>query len=492
MAAPFAGARRVLAVLPDIPVDGDPRERRRLADLPALFAHAATALSRELGAPVVISTDPGEHSADPRWLIGPWGCSAAVRAVLPASKEPRTFLDRRRKLLISDGPDFDAVLETFGQLRTLGRLADGLHPVRSCRDAADVATVIATEVADCWPSFQLRGIDWAALVRDWAPKVRSSPKPLEVAERWLACLGDAHTTVRPTGPVGRPDLEVRVEADGAIRLAWVPDYGPAHAAGVRVGQRLIGPDGLAMRARTGASPHHRPWVTGRRLLEGEPGTPIDLVAMGPDGRSIRWTETRRSHDEGDGVFLTAPAIGGKPIPVLQIRRWLLADEGAIDAAMSQVAKMPHLIVDLRGNGGGNMAVAMRFRDRFLRARTRLGTLRHTAPGGGLGPEEELWGEPSTTPFAGTVAFLTDPLTYSASEDALLGLQGLPHVRVVGEPSGGGSGRVRRVRLLPGSALQVSQALTWDRTRRCVEGSGIPVDHVIPARDPRILEVAARR
>ena len=75
-------------------------------------------------------------------------------------------------------------------------------------------------------------------------------------------------------------------------------------------------------------------------------------------------------------------------------------------------------------------------------------------------------------------FLTDALTLSASEDALLGLQGLPHVRVVGTPSGGGSGRPRTLRLLPGQTLTVSTALTYDRCGRCVEGAGIPVD--VPA------------
>jgi carboxyl-terminal processing protease len=71
--------------------------------------------------------------------------------------------------------------------------------------------------------------------------------------------------------------------------------------------------------------------------------------------------------------------------------------------------------------------------------------------------------------------LTDELTFSSSEDFLLGLQGLPHVAVVGRRSGGGSGRPRSLRLLPGWLLTVSTALTYDREGRCVEGAGIPVD-----------------
>ena len=82
-----------------------------------------------------------------------------------------------------------------------------------------------------------------------------------------------------------------------------------------------------------------------------------------------------------------------------------------------------------------------------------------------------------------IRFLTDPLTYSASEDTLLGLQGLPHIRVIGEPSGGGSGRPRILWLLPGMQLQVSTALTYDRNGYCIEGVGIPVDHFVTPAEP---------
>jgi carboxyl-terminal processing protease len=75
--------------------------------------------------------------------------------------------------------------------------------------------------------------------------------------------------------------------------------------------------------------------------------------------------------------------------------------------------------------------------------------------------------------------LTDPMTYSASEDFLLGLQGLPHVTVVGQRSGGGSGRPRTIRILPDMTITISTALTFDREGVCVENHGIPVDLEMP-------------
>ncbi len=57
--------------------------------------------------------------------------------------------------------------------------------------------------------------------------------------------------------------------------------------------------------------------------------------------------------------------------------------------------------------------------------------------------------------------------------------------VVGEPSGGGSGRPRSLRLLPGWTLTVSTALTYDREGRCIEGAGIPVDVRLAAFDDEL-------
>ena len=67
--------------------------------------------------------------------------------------------------------------------------------------------------------------------------------------------------------------------------------------------------------------------------------------------------------------------------------------------------------------------------------------------------------------------------------------------MVGSPSGGGSGRPRSIRLLPGWTLTVSTALTYDRNGHCVEGAGIPVDvPVLPHKGSEldaVLEAAER-
>lgn len=165
---------------------------------------------------------------------------------------------------------------------------------------------------------------------------------------------------------------------------------------------------------------------------------------------------------------------------IRIRAWLLGKnlEERIDEAFAQLRSCHALIVDLRGNPGGNLLMGHAFRNRFLRKAGTVGFIQTTLPDGTLGPKEPIHGEPSQLlqqRWPKPVRFLTDAMTYSASEDAMLGLQGLDHVQVFGEPSGGGSGRMRLIRLLPGWRLTISTALTFDVRAHCIEGKGIPVD-----------------
>jgi carboxyl-terminal processing protease len=196
----------------------------------------------------------------------------------------------------------------------------------------------------------------------------------------------------------------------------------------------------------------------------------------PEGPLVTW----RRLEGGAGYLRIAVWAAGRGV-----------DE-AVDEALAELAGCKPLVLDLRGNPGGNLVLASRTRARFLREETALGEIRYSAGGGRLSEPFPLRADPAPPEqrWPGRLVVLTDPLTFSASEDFLLGLQGLEHVTVVGEPSGGGSGRARALRLLPGWTLTVSTALTYDRAGRCVEGSGIPVDVHLPAFDDALPNVAA--
>jgi C-terminal processing protease CtpA/Prc len=178
---------------------------------------------------------------------------------------------------------------------------------------------------------------------------------------------------------------------------------------------------------------------------------------------------------------------------VQIRVWAAGQgiDESVDEAFAGLAGLATLVLDLRGNPGGNLLLATRTRDRFLREPTTLGSIRYSTGEGRLSERFPLVAEPAPAEkrWAGRLVVLTDPLTFSSSEDFLLGLQGLDHVTVVGAPSGGGSGRPRSLRLLPGWTLTVSTALTYDREGHCIEGAGVPVDVAVTGTDEDVLAAA---
>src|SRR5699024_9893003 len=130
---------------------------------------------------------------------------------------------------------------------------------------------------------------------------------------------------------------------------------------------------------------------------------------------------------------------------VRMHNWIdgVGIEDRFDEIIAEHAHRHTMVIDLRGNTGGNLLLAKRLRRRFLRERTHLGTVQFTRGDGELADPVDLWAEPSGTGiWPGELVVLTDGLTYSASEDFLHGLQGLPHVTVIGSHSGGGSGRPR--------------------------------------------------
>ncbi|MFE3453735.1 S41 family peptidase [Nonomuraea sp. NPDC059194] len=384
--------------------------------------------------------------------------------------------DPRERVLTSRAADADGVMRSLQLVHTMARTRSLREVDVPCGSVQEAVDRTVAEVGATFPGFELRGLDWPELCREYA--VVEAPDPLAAAQRWLARLQDAHTKIdSAVRPIPLPYV-VSVR-DGEARFVRVPEGTPAHEAGVRPGRRISAINGASgpeltrliddCHARTAAPRHMRSLLAGRRLLAVHEAT-----SMAVDG--AEWIEDGQS----DPVELIEWRRLGSDTGYVRLKIWQGEVAQGFDAALSELSGCDRLVLDLRGNVGGSLMLATAARDRFLRETTHLGWSRFSDGVGGLGPRVAVHGEPSSERrWAGRLVVLTDALTYSASEDFLLGLQGLEHVTVIGSPSGGGSGRARSLRLLPDWVLTVSTALTYDRTGHCVENNGIPVD--VPVR-----------
>jgi C-terminal processing protease CtpA/Prc len=170
---------------------------------------------------------------------------------------------------------------------------------------------------------------------------------------------------------------------------------------------------------------------------------------------------------------------GQNIGYLRIRSFAGPSWGGdIDTIIGALTETSGMIIDVRDNFGGLMVnsdlIASRFADReriYARVRYRNGPRhddftnwinRYVTPGG-------------KAQYKGPVIVLTNRRVFSAAESFALEMRALPHVRIVGDTTGGGSGSPITRELPNGWTYRVSR---WQETPpdgRSYEGIGIAPD-----------------
>lgn len=413
-----------------------------------------------LGVPVHFgtSTDGG-----PQWTAEAAG----------ADEAPSLAWDPGTMRLVSRATDRQGLIETFSLLQTLAHA-----PVRRVHAApavtvGDAVDRLRDECINTYPYFGLRGINRDAFCAEVISKQPSAWDDfVPWAKQWIAGLGDAHTAIVETGASLFHPLYTAEVQDTGVRLLQVPPRTAAYAAGVRPGWVVRIHDPSACLAVTGASPQQRARIAARRALAVE-GEARVFTAVDPmTSRSVSWTETAARPSLEDMLSVERNRSGAL---LLTLRAF--DPEQDIESVFDEVAASANsssrMVLDLRGNTGGNIMLANRLRDRFLRKHTTLGSVSFTDGRGGLSAPAPREADPASHGrWPGRLLIVTDASTYSAAEDFILGLQGLEHVTVVGERTGGGSGRPRVVPLGPGCLLQISTAITYDRQGRPVEFFGL--------------------
>ena len=139
-------------------------------------------------------------------------------------------------------------------------------------------------------------------------------------------------------------------------------------------------------------------------------------------------------------------------------------EGNLDECLHALALCRGLIIDVRGNGGGNLSYAETLAARFTNERVLAGYICHKT-----GPRHDDFSSPQPVYLESSnglrwqkpVCVLTNRSSYSATNDFVKIMRTLPLVTIVGDRTGGGSGLPFSSELPNGWSVRFSACPSFD-------------------------------
>jgi len=130
-----------------------------------------------------------------------------------------------------------------------------------------------------------------------------------------------------------------------------------------------------------------------------------------------------------------------------------------------------LIIDIRGNGGGNLTNAEKLASRFTNERTLVGYIQHkTGPGhNDFSEMEPRYLDPAASlRWQKPVCVLTNRHVFSAANEFTMYMKALPHVAIVGDYTGGGAGLPFSSSLPNGWVVRFSAVPMYDAEQKSTE------------------------
>jgi C-terminal processing protease CtpA/Prc len=404
-----------------------------------------------------------------------------------------------------------------------GSLQEGARIGESPRPTVTVptgqATVAATELtteqrravlealwqnlSEIYPALEYKGIsgrEWIEPALKKAGEVKSDEEFYGVLLEQMAGLNDTHTRIQsyPGQPRGETPPVVLNVVEGKVAVIRAPAGMP-----LSPGDILLAIDGRpvqeclteCMSRISNSTPRGRTREACGQLLRGAPGTTAGVTIQGSDGTTRQVSLRRELRTRWLQEAALSSRTLGDSLGYIRISRWSsdsrdrdLAQE--FDRVLEEFKDTKGLVIDVRGNGGGDDQLADRVNGR-LTDRPVLSSIDFWRRAGSDQYEKTLgWVQPrGPWTYKGRVAVLIDEGCASACEHFVSGIEAMGHVLLVGAPTNGAGGGPTQVKLPDGTQVSISRALGLRANGVVFEGHGIP-PHILVT--PTLADLRAGR
>ena len=251
---------------------------------------------------------------------------------------------------------------------------------------------------------------------------------------------------------------VQNNAEGSIEVVRVYDGGPADAAGVRVGDRIVAVSGVSAQSLDGAV----------ERMKGEAGTEVELTVLRGEER-IELTVLRG--DVSASNVESALLDGG--IGYIEIFQFTGDDVTAFDAALEELQSQgaKGLVIDLRNNPGGILDDVVAIADRLLGECTVVYTQDRE------GGRADYYSDADCCELP--LAVLVNGMSASASEILAAAVQDLDRGEIVGTRSYG-KGIVQTLVSFEedGAGMQYTSSQYFTPNGKNIHGVGVTPDIVV--------------
>lgn len=372
----------------------------------------------------------------------------------------------------------------------------------SLTDRREVFTKVWKEIRDHYYDPSLNGLDWQEVRRRYAPQVDAAKNDQEfyaLMSQMTSELHDAHT--RFNSPEQwrnfRRQLGITVgfsvdDLDGKTVVTGVLPGSSAAHAGIEPGMVVLTVDGTPITERISeiekkrlpsSSERATRWFIYNRVFAGPRNTEVNVRLQRADGSILETRVTRQVRSAAPEVITHVLPSGNVYIRFDGFERPITKE---FREALQKYRNAPGLIIDLRRNGGGDLAVLLPiagyfFSKKTLFAKDATRTGRPLSSYAGLFklPLELYVGKPGAQIYSGPVIVLVDSHSASSSELFAAGMQETRRARILGSQSCGCVLGIAKPRVMKGGGvLEMSEVLWFSPQGRKLEGTGIIPDQVV--------------